>query len=72
MHDDLAPILQRLEDRLTERIGCIDEKLDKVRTEDLPAIRVDVGQLKVKAGVWGGVAGILASLGVLVVSLISR
>lgn len=76
MADDLAPILQRLEDRLVDRIDCIDGKLDKVRTEDIPGIRVEVAReisaLKVKAGVWGLLAGGFGSLAGVAIYLVAR
>lgn len=47
--------------RLGERMDCFDHKLDEVRTRDLPSLRVhvatEVSALRVKAGVWGLVAG---------------
>jgi len=60
--------LQRLEDRLKG----LDEKLDMVRTIDLPGIRVDVAGLKVKAGIWGAAAGLLGSMGALLVAAMLR
>jgi hypothetical protein len=63
-------------ERLERQIACIDEKLDRVRTEDLPSLRVEVAReiaaLKVKAGVWGVIGGVLASVGALLVSLMLR
>lgn len=74
MADDLAPILQRLEDRLDGRIACIEEKLDGVRTKDLPNLRVeiarDISALKVKAGVWGLGAGLLGSIGTILYAML--
>jgi hypothetical protein len=31
--------------------------LTKIRTEDIPGIRVDIATLKVKASLWGATAG---------------
>lgn len=60
--------------RLEERIVCMDEKLDKVRTEDLPGLRVEVARevaaLKVKAGLWGAVAGAIPAITMLVLMLL--
>lgn len=56
--------VRRLEERLDANAAAIDlmaEQLDKVRTVDLPEIRVDIGGLRVTARVWGVAAGIVAS-----------
>jgi hypothetical protein len=67
--------LHRLEERIDQRLSCVEEKLDTVRTEDLPAIRVgvaaDIATLKVKAGLWGLVAGVLGSIGMILISLLT-
>ncbi len=42
-----------------ERLDKIDDKVDKVRTIDIPALKVDIAFLKVKAGIWGAVAGMI-------------
>lgn len=61
-----------MDEELNRRLGCIEQKLDKVRTEDLPAIRVEVSALKVKAGAWGAVAGLLGSLAAILGALALR
>lgn len=66
MTDDvLLRELQRIEERLGERVGCLERKLDEVRAEDLPAIREDVAafkaemktEMRLKVWVWGLVGG---------------
>lgn len=59
-------------DRIEAKIEDLDKKLDKVRAEDIPALRVDVAGLKVKAGAWGMMGGALVGLGTLVVGLLKR
>lgn len=56
--DAIIRELQRLE----TRVGGIDKKLDGVRAEDIPNLRADVAALKVKAGVWGFVAGAIPAM----------
>jgi tetrahydromethanopterin S-methyltransferase subunit G len=58
--------------RLEQRMDTIDEKLDQVRAEDLPAIRVDIAGLKIKAGIWGAAAGLLGSLAAVILALAAR
>ena len=48
----------------------IFKKLDKA-TEERAELRVEVGQLKVKAGVWGMAGGLLTGIGALII-LIAR
>jgi hypothetical protein len=73
---DLTPALQRLEDRLDQRLSCVEEKLDKVRTEDIPSIRVDVAReisaLKAKAGWWGLIAGAFGSLAAALIYFVAK
>jgi len=73
---DLTPFLERLENRFNERMDCVEEKLDKVRNEDIPNIRVDVAReisaLKVKAGMWALVTGAVGSLAGVIIYLIAR
>lgn len=61
----MAEVNDAILERLESRMECLEEKLDKVRTEDLPQIRVDVAReisaLKVKAGYWGLLAGAVGS-----------
>ena len=65
-----------MDEELSRRLGGIEEKLDKVRTEDIPGIRIEVARevaaLKVKSGVWGLAAGLLSSLAVLLFGLLRK
>lgn len=78
MVDDLGPILQRLEDRLVDRIDCMEDKLDKVRTEDIPSIRIEVAReiatLKTEAKssgkVWGIITSAIGSVALAIVYLV--
>lgn len=59
-----------MDEELNRRLGCIEEKLDRVRTEDIPNIRVDVARevatLKAESRssgrFWGLLAGAVGSL----------
>lgn len=62
-----------MDDELARRLRSIEDKVDAIRTRDLPDLRVhvatEISALKVKAGAWGAAAGILVSLGALLLSL---
>lgn len=61
-----------MDEELQRRLGSIEEKLDRVRTEDLPGLRVEIGALKIKAGIWGLAAGLLGSIAVILLGLLNR
>lgn len=44
-------------DRLTQEVRSLREELGRFRADDISAIKVEVAMLKVKAGLWGAVAG---------------
>lgn len=61
---------------IRDRIDRMDAKLDRVRTEDLPGIRIyvagELAALRVKAGLWGAVGAAIPAIVVLVVVLLHR
>ena len=62
------------DEELARRLRSIEEKVDRVRTEDIPNLRVqiatDISALKVKAGVWGAAGGVLGSLAAILIALV--
>jgi hypothetical protein len=59
-----------VDEELNRRLRNIEEKLDKVRTADIPALRVDIGALKIKATIWGAAGGVLGSLAAILIALV--
>ena len=63
-----------MDDDLNRRLRAIEDKLDRVRTEDIPGIRIYVAgefaSLRVKAGAWGAVAGAIPAVVVIVLLLL--
>ena len=62
---------------LTDLRQCIDEvkddmrdRLDTLRREDLDAMKMDIVMLKVKAGMWGAMAGLIG--GAIISALIAK
>ena len=47
-------VLDKLESH-TETLKCLDTKMT--------SIRIEVAKLKVKAGIWGGLAGVVSAIG---------
>lgn len=62
-------LLQRLEDR----VESMNDKLDKVRTEDIPGIRIyvagELATLREKSRLWSAAAGILGALAAVLIAL---
>jgi hypothetical protein len=53
-------ILSELE-RITRDIGFINEKIERVRQEDLAKIKLDLALLKFQSALYGSIAGIMFS-----------
>jgi hypothetical protein len=54
-------ILQALE-RLDGEIRNINVKIDTFRAEDIATLKVEVAMLKVKAGMWGALCGLVTGV----------
>lgn len=63
---DLAAVERTLMlERLSENIRLtkeLDVKIDRLLIEKLPAIEIELAQLKTKASIWGGVAGTIGGM----------
>lgn len=54
-------ILQALE-RMDSEIGKVNGKIDQFRAEDIASLKVEVAMLKVRAGMWGAVSGLITGV----------
>jgi hypothetical protein len=63
--------LERLNDNITALTLKI-ENLNGARERDISDLRVKVGMLEVKSGIWGAVGGSLASLIAIAIALAMR
>ena len=52
-------------------IRSIASKVDKI-VDDLTSLKIDVGALKVKSGVWGLMGGMIPAIGVALMYLVSK
>ncbi len=43
--------------RMLETLAALNEKIDRLRLEDMGQIRQDIALLKFQAAMWGGAAG---------------
>jgi hypothetical protein len=64
----LTADLHKIKDELKDGQNEVKEELG----EKLTSIRVDIGMLKVKAGVWGALGGAIIAVGMLLWFLIKR
>jgi hypothetical protein len=55
-------ILAEIE-RLSAAVNDVNRKLDAFRADDISGLKVDLAMLKVKAGVWGALGGLLSAIG---------
>jgi len=58
-------VLAELE-RHSEQLKEVDDKLNKIRNEDLAGIRSEIAVLKMKAGIWGAAAGLVPGVAVMI------
>lgn len=54
-------ILSELE-RIGRDLEVLNDKLDKFRQDEISKIKIDVAMLKVKAGVWGMLGGLMVAV----------
>lgn len=54
-------ILSELE-RISRDMENLNDKLDKFRQDEISKIKIDVAMLKVKAGAWGAIGGLMVAL----------
>lgn len=64
-------ILAELE-RLNRVISALDSKLEAFRNDDISSLKVEVAMLKVKAGLWGALAGLVPAIGAILYMLAAR
>lgn len=48
-------------ERLEGDISDLHKKIDAFRSEDIANLKVEVAMLKVKAGIWGAVMGLITT-----------
>lgn len=76
--DLLLRELQRIEERLGERVQCLEKKLDQVRADDLPAIREDLAtfkatiitEMRMRVWIWSLIGGAIPGVGAVVFLLL--
>ena len=54
-------VLQQIHD-VKLSVAEMDKRITDIRQIDVPAIRVEIAMLKIQAGLWGALAGIIPSL----------
>lgn len=55
-------VLQELE-RINSGLDAANESINKLRREDIAQIKTDIAILQLKAGAWGGLAGVIVTVG---------
>lgn len=58
--------------RVNDNIETLERKIESFRQEDIQKIKVDIAMLQVKSGLWGGASGLLAALGVVLMSVVKN
>lgn len=66
--DEYRHLIMETLERLQRGITAIDVKVDSLRTQEVEALKIDVAMLKVRASIYGALAGSLggAIMGVLI------
>lgn len=63
-------ILSELE-RISRTLVELNKKIDDLRATDISQLKVDVAMLQVKSGIWGGLAGIVVTMGAILLKYLS-
>jgi hypothetical protein len=63
-------ILSELE-RISGSLVGLNEKIDNKLVAEVAKIKVDIGMLQVKSGIWGAVAAIVTTLGIALLTYVS-
>lgn len=64
-------VLQAIEN-LNTNIALLNAELKEVRIKDIPSIREDLRELKVKAGIWGAIGGVLTAATTYAYTMVKR
>lgn len=57
-------------ERTNRLISELNSKIDDIRANDISQIRIEVAMLQVKAGVWGGLGGLIAGVGAVLLAIV--
>lgn len=70
--DEYRHLIMETLERLQRGITAIDVKVDALRNQEVEALKIDVAMLKVRASLWGALAGCVggAVVGVLVTKVL--
>lgn len=63
-------ILSELE-RISDSLSDIDEKMDNKIINEVAKLQVEIAMLKVKSGIWGALAGVIAAISILLLSFLT-
>lgn len=64
-------ILSELE-RISRDLELLSDKLDHFRQDEISKIKIDVAMLKVKAGAWGAIGGLMVALTAALIRILSE
>lgn len=53
-------VLDHIE-RLSAQVRNLETKMDAFRADDIANVKVEIALLKLKAGLWGGISGLVPS-----------
>jgi hypothetical protein len=58
--DDLKKGIASLNVKVDDGRRDVNDRFDELRRSDIEAMKIDIAMLKVKAGAWGAIGGLLA------------
>lgn len=59
MQRDIDHRVEALDDRMDSRINAVQSRINELQSAEIGELKTEVALLKLKAGVWGAVAGML-------------
>lgn len=59
LQHDIDRRVQNLDERMDNRIGTVQNRINDIQAADIGELKTEVALLKLKAGVWGALAGMI-------------
>lgn len=59
LQNDFDRRVEALDDRMDQRIGGVQARINEIQSAEIGDLKTEVALLKLKAGVWGALAGML-------------
>lgn len=71
LQSDIDGRVEKLDDRMDSRIGGVQTRISELQSAEIGTLKTEVALLKLKAGVWGALAGMLPATVLVLYQIVS-